>query len=130
MFEPLNITRMAQQLASYSGDRLGVIARNIAQADTPGYRAMDLPAFSDVYAAQPGGDAFAMRASLPGHVQAADALAAPEAILAGGVASGNGNTVSLEREMVKMAETRQAHDMALSVYRVTRDITQAALGRR
>lgn len=130
MFEPLSIARMAQALASHSGDRLGVIAHNIAQADTPGYKAMDIPAFSEVYAAQSGTDAFAMRATRPGHVQDGMVAGAPVATPSGGEASANGNTVSIEREMVKMAEIRHGHDMALSIYRVTQDITRAALGRR
>ena len=130
MFEPLSITRMAQSLASYSGDRLGVIAHNIAQADTPGYRAMDLPAFSEIYAAQSGDDAFSMRATLPGHVQGGLPAETPIEAPSGGEASGDGNTVSVEKEMVKMADIRQSHDMALSIYRVTQDITRAALGRR
>ena len=130
MFEPLSITRMAQSLASYSGDRLGVIAHNIAQADTPGYKAMDLPAFSDVYAAQSGTDAFTMRSTLPGHVQGGLPGESPVETPAGGETSGDGNSVSVEREMVKMADIRQSHDMALSIYRVTQDITRAALGRR
>jgi flagellar basal-body rod protein FlgB len=41
----------------------------------------------------------------------------------------NGNTVSLEAEMVRMAEIRQAHDMALAVQRSVSGITRAALGR-
>jgi flagellar basal-body rod protein FlgB len=129
MFEPLDITRMAQSLASYAGDRMGVIARNIAQADTPGYKAMDLPSFADVYDAQ-SGDAFTMRATRPEHLQGS--LAQSEAVQApsGGEASADGNTVSLEKEMVKMADIKQSHDMALSIYQVTQNITRAALGRK
>jgi flagellar basal-body rod protein FlgB len=41
----------------------------------------------------------------------------------------NGNSVSLESEMVKAAEVRQQHDMALSIYRSTSDILKLALGR-
>ncbi len=130
MFETLELTRMAQGLASYAGTRLGVIAHNIAQADTPGYKAMDLPSFQDVYAAQSGETGFAMRATRPGHVSGGLAEFAPIAAPSGGEASANGNTVSIEKEMVKMADIRQSHDMALSIYAVTRDITRAALGRK
>jgi flagellar basal-body rod protein FlgB len=41
----------------------------------------------------------------------------------------NGNSVSLEREMMRAAETRQSHDMALAVYGTARGILRAALGR-
>ena len=130
MFEPLSITRMAQSLASHSGKRLGVIAHNIAKADTPGYKAMDIPAFADAYEARGGEGAFSMRTTRPGHVQGGLAAQTSVEVPSGGEASGDGNTVSVEREMVKMADIRRSHDMALSIYRVTQDITRTALGRR
>jgi flagellar basal-body rod protein FlgB len=51
MFEKLELTRMAQALAAQSGARMAVIAENVANADTPGYKAKDMPAFADVYKA-------------------------------------------------------------------------------
>ena len=41
----------------------------------------------------------------------------------------NGNSVSLEAEMVKSVEARQNHDMALAIYRATSDVIRASLGR-
>lgn len=106
MFESLEITRMAQALAAHSGARLGVVAENIANADTPGYRARDLPDFAQVY-----GGAAADPAVLP----------AP--------ADPNGNTVQIEDQMFRMADVRTGHDMALAVYRSTTSILRAALGK-
>ena len=37
MFEKLELTRMAQALSAHAGSRMAVIAKNIANADTPGY---------------------------------------------------------------------------------------------
>ena len=45
MFEKLELTRMAQALAAHAGARMAVIAQNVANADTPGYKAKDLPDF-------------------------------------------------------------------------------------
>jgi flagellar basal-body rod protein FlgB len=124
MFEKLDLTRMAQGLAAHSGARLGVIARNVANADTPGYRAMDLPEFSAVYAtAGP-----AMRATLPGHLGAASG-SEPNARVLPGADAPNGNAVSIEQEMVKGVEVRQQHDMALAVYKSVGDILRTSLGR-
>lgn len=108
MMEKLELTRMAQGLASFSGARLGVLARNVAHADTPGYRAMDLPRFADVYRA--GGEPGAAR---PLHLPAEP----------------NGNSVSLDDQMRRMADVRQSHEMALAVYRSTSSVVRAALGR-
>jgi flagellar basal-body rod protein FlgB len=127
MFEKLDLTRMAQGLAANAGARLGVIAQNVANADTPGYKARDLPDFGETYAA---GDGLAMRATRAGHLGTAGNPAITETIFAGGSASPNGNTVSLEMEMVKSVEARQSHDMALAIYRATSDVIRASLGRK
>jgi flagellar basal-body rod protein FlgB len=125
MFEKLELTRMAQALAAQSGARMAVIAENVANADTPGYKAKDVPAFADVYEAE----GLEMRATLPGHLSATSEAATPIADVTRGHESPNGNSVSLEAEMVKSVEARQNHDMALAIYRATADVIRASLGR-
>ena len=125
MFEKLELTRMAQTMAAQAGARMGVIAQNVANADTPGYKAMDLPSFADSYAAAGG----AMRATRPGHAGAAEPMADPQARRDKSAGAPNGNSVSLEQEMVKAAGVRQDHEMALAIYRNTTDIIRASLGR-
>lgn len=110
MFEKLEITRMAQGLAAHAGTRLGFIARNIAHADTPGYRATDLPPFAKVYV---GGQA----------------LETPRAERLRAATDPNGNSVGLEDQMRRMVEVRQSHEMALAVYRSTSSVVRLALGR-
>ena len=116
---------MAQALAAQSGARMAVIAENVANADTPGYKAKDVPAFAEVYEAE----GLEMRATRPGHLTAPSQTAAPVPDIARGHESPNGNSVSLEAEMVKSVEARQNHDMALAIYRATSDVIRASLGR-
>lgn len=125
MFEKLELTRMAQALASQSGARMAVIAENVANADTPGYKAKDVPVFAEVY--EEAG--LEMRSTRPGHVSAPSSSAAPIPDTVRGHESPNGNSVSLEAEMVKSVEARQSHDMALAIYRATSDVIRASLGR-
>jgi flagellar basal-body rod protein FlgB len=125
MFEKLELTRMAQSLAAHSGARMAVIAENVANADTPGYKAKDLPGFAEVFAADDG----AMRTTRPGHLGASSSTAMPTPEQANGREAPNGNSVSLEAEMVKSVEARQNHDMALAIYRATSDVIRASLGR-
>lgn len=125
MFEKLDLTRMAQDMAARAGARIGVIARNVANADTPGFQAMDLPSFAETY--QENGSA--MRATRAGHFGNADQPLEPQMRRAKGAGAPNGNTVSLEQEMVKTASVRQDHEMALAIYRNTSDIIRASLGR-
>ena len=124
MIEPLDITRMAQALAAHSGERLSLIAENVANADTPGYRARDLPDFAAAFRAAD----LSMRQTRAGHVAGGSSL--PAVVLAKGSASPDGNTVSLETEMVRAAGVRQDHAMALAVYRSASEIVRSALGRR
>ncbi|NBE07387.1 flagellar basal body rod protein FlgB [Paragemmobacter ruber] len=116
MFEKLELTRMAQGLAAHAGARMAVIARNIAHADTPGYRAADLPAFAQVYRGGPNG-------------ATGDGAASARPAILKLAADPNGNTVALEDQMRRMAETRQGHEMALSIYRSTSAVVRVALGR-
>ncbi len=127
MFEKLEITAMAQAMSAHAGARLGVIARNVANADTPGYRTQDVNDFATVWAASSDDG---MRATRAGHVGASSAGAADAGHVVRGHGAPNGNTVSLESEMVKAVETRQQHDMALAIYRGTSDVLRASLGRR
>ena len=126
MFEKLELTRMAQALAAQSGARMAVIAENVANADTPGYKARDVPAFAEVYEAE----GLEMRATRPGHLSAPSQSTTPVPDIARGHESPNGNSVSLEAEMVKSVEARQNHDMALAIYRATSDVIRASLGRQ
>jgi flagellar basal-body rod protein FlgB len=125
MFETLDLVRMARSLAAHSGARMGVVAANVANADTPGYRARDLPSFAEVF-----GQGGQIRATRPGHIGGSRvASALPIELSAPNHEAPNANTVSLEAEMVRAAEIRQAHDMALTVQRSVSAITRTALGR-
>lgn len=127
MLESLSITRMAEALAEHSSKRLGLIARNVAQSATPGYKATDLQSFDEVYRDSADGG---MRATRPGHFTSAGTVMAETEIASSGGASPNGNTVSVEEEMVKSVMVRQDHDMAMAVYSNARDILRASLGRK
>jgi flagellar basal-body rod protein FlgB len=127
VFEKLEITAMAQAMSAHAGTRLGMIARNVANADTPGYRTQDVDDFATVWAASSQG---ALRATRAGHNDATGGGVAATSHIVQGHGAPNGNTVALESEMVKAVETRQHHDMALAIYRGTSEVMRASLGRR
>lgn len=129
MFEKLEILKLAHGMATHAATRQSVLARNIANADTPGYRARDLPSFAATYHQHP--DTFDMRETRAGHLVAATGRTPPEIgqIVRGAETAPNGNSVSLEVEMAKSAETQAQHDMALSVYKSTLGILRSSLGR-
>jgi flagellar basal-body rod protein FlgB len=125
----LNILSMASKLAAHSSARQVVITENIAHADTPGYRARDVAGFSEVMGQNVG--SFAPRTTRAGHMDFdADARGFEvEELTAFGAESPNGNTVSLEDQMMRSADVRQNHDLALGVYRKSMDILSASIGK-
>ena len=135
MSQGLKILATAEALAGYASARQGLIARNVAHADTPGWRAMDLEPFAATVAAMAATEAaggarpFLARATRAGHGGAtAPGGAEARASAAIGSASPNGNTVSLEDQMVRAAETQLQHAFALGVWRKSLDILRASLG--
>lgn len=128
MFEQIEMINMARALTDHAAKRNTVIARNIANADTPDYKAKDLEPFNKVYrqSAGPG-----LRTTRQGH------LATPEfspanarEITAGEVPSPNGNSVSLEEELVKTAQLKREHDISVGIYRSALDVMRLSLSKR
>lgn len=131
MFDQPLILRLAGAMASHAADRHAVIARNIAHADTPGYRAQDLPAFATVLeaAAAAGPQPFAGTDATGWRPPSGRFLPVEPQADGGGEAAPNGNSVSLEREFVKAAEVRQQHELALAILRSGTGLLRSALGR-
>ena len=129
MFERLEISREAFALATHAMTRQGAISANIANADTPGYRAVDAADFAATLADGGGLQPVATRAT---HLARPDAEQSftVAARRSPGTESPNGNTVSLENEMVKAADVRQSYDMALAIAKATTGILRTSLGRR
>jgi flagellar basal-body rod protein FlgB len=119
--------KMAQSLARHAGARQAQVAKNIANADVPGYRARDLVEFSVSYQQdKPGVEA---RTTRPGHMTNGITRARFETIDIGGEAKPNGNTVSVEQEMVRGTDAKSSHDLALTVYKSSLDILRTSLGK-
>ena len=117
MFDRLEIFQLAGGLARHSAARQAVVAQNIANADTPGYRARDVEGFEATWRNMT--DAARMgRAEMP-----------MRTLDAGTPASPNGNSVSLEFEMLRGIEAQRAHDRALRVYGSALSILRTSIGR-
>jgi flagellar basal-body rod protein FlgB len=129
MLEKIEILRLSAALAEHASARQAAIAGNIANADTPGYRARDVAGFEEYFQA---GDAGAMQQTRPGHMAMDDHPGAPQVLERPDQKnlSPNGNGVSLENEIVAAAGVRRDHDLAIAVYGKSLDILRASLGRR
>lgn len=127
MYESINLFRASAAMAKNAGMRQTVIAQNIANADTPGYRARTIAPFSVTYASA---SATPMRTTRnqhisptngigrSGHTQFSDAEPAP-----------NGNSVSIEEEMLNAVSVSREHDRAIAIYRHGMTVLRTTLGR-
>ncbi len=127
MFDNLEIFRSAGAMARHAAQRQSVVAENIANADTPGYRTKDVTTFT-----APGGDPQSgMKSTRGTHLETGSRTTTASIIL--GDQSGlspNGNSVSLESEMFKSIEAERQHSRAMTIYKSSLDILRASLGRR
>ncbi len=127
MFQQPEIMRMAQAMAQHAAQRQNAVAQNVANADTPGYAARDLAPFAEAYAAE----GMALRQTRPGHLGAEGSATASMIPRADpGNRSPNGNSVSLESEMVKSVLVKRQHDLALTLYKTSLGVLRTSLGRR
>lgn len=127
MFDQLDTFRMARALTGHATARQAIMARNVANADTPGYRAGDLRDFTESYARAGN---VTLRRTDPRHLAGAGPDLTDRIIDAGGEPSPNGNTVSLEGEMLRQAQIRKQHDLAVTVYKSSLTLLRTSLGRR
>lgn len=130
MFQNLTIFETAHAMGVHAGQKQALIAQNVANADTPGYIARDIPSFANVYAPARDG-AFVHRATRSGHLHGSvtgdvTAMAQEDRSFA----APDGNSVSIETEMLRATDAKRQHDRSLAIYRSTLTILRASLGRQ
>lgn len=119
----------------YLSARQRVIAENVANADTAGFTPRDIkaPTFDQMVrgAATPGASAPAggLAVTSAGHIPAPGVTrSSPYAAEASPDSETrlDGNSVVLEEEMLKMAESRMAYDAAISFYQKSLNLLRMA----
>lgn len=117
--------------AAWLGSRQGVLAQNIANADTPGYRPLDLVPFEQTLArGEPApfpGLGRTNARHLAGRAPAFGAEPAAKRTGAYEIAP-SGNAVVLEEQMEKLARTQLDHQLATSLYGRHIALLKTALG--
>lgn len=120
-----NISVLASHRMDWLSERQKIIAENVANADTPGYRAKDLSPFADMLE---GSGKLPMTQTSTGHIS-------------GGTHSGryavipdkswgdtiSGNNVILEEQVMKSAEIKGNHNMATTIYQKGMQMMSSAI---
>ncbi|MBO9395411.1 FlgB family protein [Shimia sp. R9_2] len=127
MFKSLDVFKAAHAMGKHAAARQTVVAQNMANADTPGYQARDIKPFQEIY--QNDGGSGTMRATRAGHhgsnLEASDM--APG--LSTAEVSPNGNSVSVEEEMLKAVEIKRQHDRSVAIYKSSMSVLRTAISR-
>ncbi len=126
MYESLDLFQTSAAMARHAGARQALVAENIANADTPGFRARAIGAFSETYQANA---VQAMRTTRAGHLRADASPSAARPVMTDDEPSPNGNSVSLEQEMLNGVEVAREHSRALAIYKHALGIIRTSLGR-
>ena len=109
--------RIAPRWLGWLDARQRVIAENVANADTPGFVGRDLKQPTDFAAAMRSGGGLQMVRTNAAHIAPAGSpvrfapTKAPDS-----ETTLDGNSVVVEEQMLKMAESRMAYDAAIGFY--------------
>ena len=128
MLAPMNpsgirIFDLAERRLAWAGRRQEVLAHNIANADTPGWQARDVAPFASQVS----------RAGLPLRTdplhQAPHAATAASIVRPTGERAPNGNSVALDVELSKVADTESVHALATGLFGKYLALFRTAAGR-
>ncbi|WP_439496742.1 flagellar basal body rod protein FlgB [Bosea sp. (in: a-proteobacteria)] len=121
-----NLMQALKTRMHWHQSRQKVLAENVANADSPGFRPHDLKA----PAAGPGAGGVALAQTSPGHLgptgrrNGFDSNNAPRFEI-----TPNGNGVNLEDEMMKVAQNQSDYQLAASLYSKGLGLMKIAIGK-
>ena len=116
---------LADRRLSWIGQRQQVLSQNIANANTPGWRTRDLLPFEQHLAR---GTGLAPARTDAGHL-APTRSAVPPGKAQVGERAPDGNSVSLDVELSKVADTESAHSLVAGLYQKYLAMFRTAAGR-
>lgn len=118
---------LAERRLAWTARRQAVLAQNVANANTPGYKPHDLRPFS---AMLHGAVAVSPIRTQSNHLAGTISARQPDEIIDHTYTqSPDGNAVALEDQLVKVAGTEATHSMVTAIYRKYLGLFSMALGR-
>jgi len=129
--DKINILKAMTRRMEWLGERQRVLAENIANADTPGYKPKDLKPTTFKDMVQGNEPHMGLATTSEGHMRGAGNSAwRPERKRGNFETAPNGNAVNLEDQMLAVAETQGDHNLMTNLYRKQVGMLRKALGPR
>ena len=118
---------LAERRLAWADRRQAVLAQNIANTNTPGYRPRDLKPFA---ATLSRAGAIAPVRTQPNHISAVSGDRAPvETEPRPAARAPDGNAVTLDDQLIRVADTETTHALVTTIYRKYLALFGIALGR-
>jgi flagellar basal-body rod protein FlgB len=118
---------LAEKRLVWTAQRQTVLASNIANANTPRFQARDVESFASILSgSKPVGAVRTQPSHLAGTVQTGLASLASDPPKARGL---DGNTVALDQQLTKVADTETTQSLVTSIWKKYMGMFSMALGR-
>lgn len=133
-FDDLPLVGMLKSRMRFLEARQKVLAENVANAETPGFRARDLrePSFRELMTASGGGSGMGVATTSPMHIAGSGSGDANFGSRRAETfeTTPDRNSVVLEDEMMKVAETQQDYQLVSMLYTKSLSLLKLAVQRR
>lgn len=121
--QPVSLFDLASHQARWLSVRQSAVAGNVANINTPGYRAVDVQPFHELL----GDQTLTVASTQPGHIAVGGnssefGLGADDSP----VISPSGNSVSVEEELVKAGEVRRGIELNTAIVKAFHRMVMAA----
>jgi flagellar basal-body rod protein FlgB len=120
-----DLLSLAEQRLDWADRRQQVLAQNVANANTPGYAARDLTPFESLLRHAP----VPLAVTSPLHLAATSDPLLSDRSQAVAERAPDGNAVSLEEQLTKIADTSGMHQLAANLYTKYMGMFRLALGK-
>jgi flagellar basal-body rod protein FlgB len=119
------VLQIASQRTQWLSARETLIASNVANANTPGYRATDLQPFSSVL----DGTQITMATTSSGHITPSQEDMTAARVVENDTSDEtlSGNSVHVEQEMIKLGDVNRAYSMTTNIKRAIHQMMMSAL---
>lgn len=133
-FASIPLFSVMKSKLGYMSERQSVLAQNIANADTPNYKAKDVkaPDFKSMVSASSGNQQVQIAKTNANHLSGTAMPSVGGHIITRDSTyelSPSGNNVSIEEEMSKIAENQSEYTKVLNLYRKSVDMFKTAIGK-